>query len=122
MGFRRGNYKVGIFGSPNRQELRSAQVSAATDGGDILTSDVQALGTVKVSVQLLGEKMVPSTLAVGLRIPRGNVKSWTNIDAKGDGQLQQVVTGRDEVISWNFVSLMALRIFLRKAATCRDTW
>jgi hypothetical protein len=100
-GVPQGNYKVGIFGGANRQELRSAEVSAATDGQKIDTSDIQALGSVKVFVQLVGEKTVPSTLAVALRIPRGNVKSWSNVDAKGEAQLQQVAPGRYEVVSWN---------------------
>jgi hypothetical protein len=30
------------------------------------------------------------------------VKSWSNVDAKGEAQLQPVASGRYEVISWNF--------------------
>jgi len=100
-GVPQGNYKVGILGGVNRQEFRTTELSAITDGQEIDTSEGQALGTVKVNVQLPGEKTVPSTLAVGLRIPRGNLKSWSNVDAKGEAQLQQVAPGRYEVISWN---------------------
>ena len=100
-GVPQGTYRVGIFGGPNQQELSSAEVSATTDGQDVDASDTQALATVKVSVQLPGEKTIPSSLAVGLRVPRGNVRSWSKVDAKGEAQLQ-VAPGRYEVISWNF--------------------
>jgi hypothetical protein len=99
-GVPQGNYKVGIFGGPN-QGVRTTELSATADGEEIDTSDVQPLSTVKVSVQLPGEKAVPSTLALALRIPHGNVKSWSKLDAKGEAQLHQVAPGRYEVTSWN---------------------
>ena len=95
-----GNYSAQMFGGPNGQAMRTTEVSLTNDGQEIDTSSAEASSTVKLVVQVAAEKAIPSQLNAGLRSVH-NRMYYATLDSKGEGQLQQVVPGRYEVIGWN---------------------
>ncbi|HEY4054478.1 MAG TPA: carboxypeptidase-like regulatory domain-containing protein [Terriglobales bacterium] len=96
-----GRYSVRIPGTDgNRSEIK--QVDITNDRQELDTSGAEALGVVNISARVPGENTLPPQLAVGLRLPHANIKAWQMFDAKGEAHLQQVASGRHEVVVWNF--------------------
>jgi len=96
-----GRYSMRIPGAGgNQSEIR--QVDITNDGQELDTSGAETLGVVNVSARVPGENPFPPQLAVGLRLPHENIKAWQMFDAKGEAHLQQVASGRYEVVVWSF--------------------
>jgi hypothetical protein len=96
-----GRYSVRIPGAGgNQSEIK--QVDITNDGQELDTSGAEALGIVNISARVPGENTLPPQLAVGLRLPHANIRAWQMFDAKGEAHLQQVASGRYEVVVWNF--------------------
>jgi hypothetical protein len=95
-----GRYSVRIPSAAGTSEVK--QMDVVNDGQELDTSGAEAQGAVNISARVPGENSLPSQLAVGLRLPHGNIKSWQMFDAKGEAHLQQLDPGRYEVVVWNF--------------------
>jgi len=93
-----GRYNIRLFGQG--QGLLMNGVDLIKDGEEVDTSKADALGSVKVSVQIPGEAKLPPRLTVGLRSGGRMVAVSQSVDAKGEAELQQVAVGRYEVSAW----------------------
>jgi hypothetical protein len=93
-----GRYNIRLFGQG--QSLQMNGVDLTKDGELVDTSKADALGSVKVSVQIPEEATLPSGLAVGLRSGSRLVTASQSFDSKGEAELRQVAVGRYEVAVW----------------------
>jgi len=80
--------------------LQMDGVDLTKDGEEIDTSRAEALSTIKVSVQVPGEKTVPLQLTVGLRGAQKMFAGVQQVSAKGEAEFQQIAPGRYEVLVW----------------------
>jgi hypothetical protein len=94
-----GHYTVRFFGQG--QSLQMDGVDLTKDGEEVDATKSEALSTIKVSVQILGEATLPPQLTVGLRSGNREIaSSASQVDSKGTAELQQVTVGRHEVAVW----------------------
>jgi hypothetical protein len=80
--------------------LQMDGVDLTKDGEEIDASKGEALSTVKVSVQVLGETAAPPQLTVGLRGAQKMFAGAQQVNAKGEAEFQQIAPGRYEVLVW----------------------
>lgn len=93
-----GQYDIRLQGSDGPSQM--GNVNLNRDGEEIEISSGEALSTVKVSAQLLGENMLPPQLTVGLR-PKGRTLAGSNtLDSKGMAEIEHIPAGRYEVVIW----------------------
>jgi hypothetical protein len=93
-----GRYNIRLFGQG--QGARMNGVDLIKDGEEVDTSKADAVGSVKVSVQIPGEDTLPAHLMVGLRSGSRVIAVAQSLDSKGAAELQQVAVGRYEVAVW----------------------
>jgi Carboxypeptidase regulatory-like domain len=91
-----GRYNVRLTGGTVSQ---MNGVDFEKDGEEIDTSKSDAVSSVKVAVQIPGERTLPPHLTVGLRSGSRIVGSQA-VDSKGDAELQQLAVGKYEVVVW----------------------
>jgi len=100
-----GRYNIRTQAAGSGTQMNNIDLSK--DGEVIDTSRGEALGSIKISVQVQGESAIPKDLSVWLRA-KGRVAAVTqNVDAKGEAELQQIPPGKYEV---EVVSRTALSI------------
>ncbi len=92
-----GRYNIRLFGQG--QSLQMNGVDLTKDGDEVDASKADAVGSVKVSVQIPGEAALPSGLTVGLRSGNRMVAA-SSCDSKGEAELKQIAVGRYEVAVW----------------------
>jgi hypothetical protein len=92
-----GKYSVRNSGAGPALQVNGIDLSK--DGQEIDTSSAEILSSVKVSVHLPGESVLPPGLAVGLRSGNRVLAVWQPVDAKGEAELPQVAAGRYEVLA-----------------------
>ncbi|MGA8618058.1 MAG: carboxypeptidase-like regulatory domain-containing protein [Candidatus Sulfotelmatobacter sp.] len=90
-----GRYNVRIPSGENWQQLNGVDFSK--DGEQIDTSNAEALGRVKVSVQVTGEATLPR-LAVGLRSGNRMRTELQIVDPKGETDFWQLTPGSYEIV------------------------
>lgn len=93
-----GRYNLRLFGPG--QGLQMNGVDLTKDGEEVDISKADAVGSVKVSVQIPGEATLPPHLTVGLRAGSRVIAVSQSFDSKGEAELQQVAVGRYEVAVW----------------------
>jgi hypothetical protein len=93
-----GRYNIRLYGAG--QGLQMTGVDLTKDGEEVDTSKADAVGSVKVSVQISGEATLPPQLTVGLRSGSRVVAISQAVNSKGEAELQQVAVGRYEVVVW----------------------
>ena len=98
MGIPAGRYNVRLFGQGPSLEMNG--VDLTKDGEEVDTSKADAMGSVKVSVQILGEPTLPAQLTVGLRSAGRAAAVSQSLDSKGEAELQRVAGGQYEVSVW----------------------
>jgi hypothetical protein len=91
-----GRYNVRLAGPGATVQMNG--IDLIKDGDEVDTSKGETLSTVKVSVRVPGEPELPSRLMVGLRSGRGAPLAWQVINPKGEAELEQIVSGRYEVL------------------------
>jgi hypothetical protein len=81
-------------------------VDLTKDGEEIDGSHLEAVSSVKFSIQMQGQSQsqgqaaVPRELTVGLRTDSRMFAGVKQVDAKGEAEIQQVTPGRYEVMVW----------------------
>jgi hypothetical protein len=90
-----GHYNVRFPGSGQNGQING--IDLTKDGEEIEASASESLSTVKVSVKVQDEVLLPSGLMVGLRSGR-RVSGWQPVDSKGEAELEQVAAARYEVV------------------------
>jgi hypothetical protein len=93
-----GKYNIRIAGQGNEQALQMNAVDLTSNDQEIDTSAGEALGKVKISVQIAGDPALPSRLAVGLRPKRSVNTAWQMVNAKGEAEVEQIAPGAYEVL------------------------
>ena len=92
-----GRYNIRFFGAGSGIQMNG--VDLAKDGEEFETSGSEALSTVKVSVQVPGEAILPSGLSVSLRSGTGFAGGVNaEVDPKGEVEFDQIPAGRYEVL------------------------
>jgi len=86
-----GRYNIRIPGQNTITQLNGVEVNK--DGEEVDTSAAEALGTVKVSLKVLGENVVPPGLGVGLFQARRSAGGLNRSADKGEIEIQQVPAG-----------------------------
>jgi len=93
-----GRYNVRFYGAGSGLQMNGVDLSK--DGEEIDTSTGEALSSVKVSVQVPGETLLPPRLMIGLRSAHRSMAGVQQVNAKGEAEFQQVPPGRYEVLLW----------------------
>ncbi len=93
-----GRYDVHLSGPG--QSLQMDGVDLTKDGEEIDTSKAGAVASVKFSMRVPGEAVLPPSLTVGLRSGARVVGVAQPVDSKGEAELQQIASGRYEVAVW----------------------
>jgi hypothetical protein len=93
-----GKYNIRVAGQGNEQALQMNAVDLTSNEQEIDTSAGEALGKVKISVQIAGDPALPSRLAVGLRRKRSVNTAWQLVNAKGEAEVEQIAPGAYEVL------------------------
>jgi uncharacterized surface anchored protein len=91
-----GHYNVRFPGSGENAQING--IDLTKDGEEIEASAGESLSTVKVSVKVQDEAMLPSGLMVGLRSGRRVSGGWQSVDPKGEAEFEQVAAGRYDVV------------------------
>jgi len=91
-----GKYSVRNGGAGPALQMNGIDLSK--DGQEIDTSSGESLSSVKVSVHLSGESVLPPGLAVGLRSGNRVPAVWQPLNPKGEAELPQIAAGRYEVL------------------------
>jgi len=94
-----GRYNVRLFGPGQGVQMNGVDLTKDGEQVDISKSD--ALSSVKVSLQIPDEAVIPRYLTVGLRSGSREMVASRAVDAKGAVELQRVPTGRYEVVVWS---------------------
>lgn len=93
-----GRYNVRLRGQGTSFEMNG--VDFTKDGEVVDTSKIDAVSTVKFSVQVPSEATLPPNLSVALRTGSRAAANSQVVDNKGEAELQQVVAGKYEVVVW----------------------
>jgi hypothetical protein len=109
-----GRYNIRFFGQG--QGLQMNGVDLTKDGEEVDTSKADAMGSVKVSVQIPGETTLPPQLSVGLRSV-GRVAVSQSVDSKGEAELQRVAAGQYEVSVWGGTTRYSIARISAEGAT-----
>jgi hypothetical protein len=91
-----GRYNIRLQRQGTFLEMNA--VDLTKDGEEVDTTKSDAVGSVKVSVQIPGEATLPPHLTVGLRAGSKVAAISQPVDAKGEAELQNVAVGRYEVV------------------------
>jgi hypothetical protein len=93
-----GRYNVHLNGRGAPTQMNG--VDLTRDGDEIDTSSSQALGTLKITVQVPGATTVSAQLAIGLQPLRGTMFGPQQVNSKGEAEFQQLSAGRYEMVFW----------------------
>jgi uncharacterized surface anchored protein len=93
-----GRYNVRLNGQGAAVQMSG--VDLVKDGEEIDTSSGEALSSVKVAAQVLGESALPARLSIGLRSAHRALAGVKAFDATGEVEFQQIPAGRYEVLLW----------------------
>ncbi len=74
-------------------------VAVTKDGEEIDTAKGEAASSLKFSMHIAGETKLPEHLSVGLR-SAAKVTGASQLDSKGEAEMQQVAAGKYEVLVW----------------------
>ena len=94
-----GRYNVRIFGQSMSTQMSGIDLSK--DGEQVDTSTAEAMSSIKISVQALGDATIPQHLTVALRTASNMYAGARPINAKGEAQFDQIAPGRYEVTVWS---------------------
>lgn len=95
-----GQYNIRFPGQEGGLGVQMEGVELTKDGEQIDATKAEALGTVKVSVQVAGENSLPARFSVGLRSKARIVSAWKRVDEKGQADLEQVAPGHYQLLVW----------------------
>jgi hypothetical protein len=101
-----GRYNVRMQGPSASFQMDA--VDLTKDGEDIDTSKAESASTVKVSVKLLGDSIIPDQLKIGLVGKNRMIESSTKLDSKGEGVFLNVSPGRYRVVNFGVPRLYAV--------------
>jgi protocatechuate 3,4-dioxygenase beta subunit len=91
-----GHYDVRLPNAGTWKQMDGVDLSR--DGQEIDTTKAETLSEVKVTVQIPGESKIPTGLVIGLRAAHKISATGQSIDAKGEGQFQQLAPGTYEIV------------------------
>jgi hypothetical protein len=94
-----GRYNVRIFGQSSATQMSAVDLSK--DGEQIDTSVAEAMSSVKISAQALGDATVPQHLTVALRSGGNRLAGVQQFNTKGEAEFDLLAPGRYEVIVWS---------------------
>lgn len=94
-----GRYNVRLFGQNTATQMSGVDLSK--DGEVIDTSTAEAISSVKIGVQALGDTTIPQHLMVGLRTGSKIFAGVQQVNAKGDAEFNQLAPGRYEMTVWS---------------------
>ncbi|MFZ1931508.1 MAG: carboxypeptidase-like regulatory domain-containing protein [Candidatus Sulfotelmatobacter sp.] len=92
-----GRYNFSVERPEGRVQMDG--VAITKDGEEIDISKGEASSSVKFSVRIAGEAKLPEQLSIGLRSGTRTV-GVSQLDSKGEAELQQVAAGKYEVLVW----------------------
>jgi len=92
-----GHYSVRSEGPSGRQ---LSDVDLVNDGQELDTGNGDALAAVTATVQVLGQKEVPSDLQFGMLDSRRTVTAFQRIDGKGQVHFGDVAPGEYAILAW----------------------
>ena len=92
-----GRYNFSVERPEGRVQMDG--VAITKDGEEIDISKGEASSSVKFSVRIAGEAKLPEQLSIGLRSGTRTV-GVSQLDSKGEAELQQVAPGKYEVLVW----------------------
>lgn len=90
-----GRYDVSLMGQGGKSQISG--VDLTTQGQEVDTSAAEAYSNVKISVQLIGGSKPPELIA-GLRSQGRHGIKGSQVDANGEGEIQQIPAGQYEVV------------------------
>jgi hypothetical protein len=93
-----GRYNVRLLDAGHAAQVNG--VDLTQDGQELDTSAAQPMSSVKVSVQIPGEKKLPPVLLVRLRSGNRSSAPTQMVDAKGEVNFRDVAAGAYEVIAF----------------------
>jgi protocatechuate 3,4-dioxygenase beta subunit len=92
--------------APGRYSVRTPEagseandVDVTTNGQELDMSTAQRAGTVKATIQVLGEPTLPPQIEVALRNSKMRVVAWQEMDAKGEVTFQDLAPGKYDVLA-----------------------
>jgi Carboxypeptidase regulatory-like domain len=96
-----GRYSVGMRMTGGDQPVQLNEVDVAQNDQEVEASSGEALGKVKILVQIQDGSAIPPRLRVGLRGVHSLHATWEAVDAKGQVELPPVAAGLYEIVVSN---------------------
>jgi protocatechuate 3,4-dioxygenase beta subunit len=88
--------RVGAFGQHTQSNL-----DLVNDGQEVDAADLEPVSSIKATVQILGQKELPSQLHIVLSDDHRKVVASQNPDAKGELHFEGVEQGKYTVLAWD---------------------
>jgi protocatechuate 3,4-dioxygenase beta subunit len=93
-----GQYSVHLGGASGQRT--QSHVDVVNDGQELDIANSEPVNSVKATVQILGQKELPSQLQIGLSDGHRNVVASQTPDAKGEVHFEDVEPGKYTVLAW----------------------
>lgn len=93
-----GQYNIRLQGKGTNVQMNAVDVTR--DGQQIDTTTAEALGKLKVSVEIPGESSPPKRINVGLRGKGRNLFGYRMLDEKGEAEIDDIPPGQYEFFLW----------------------
>lgn len=93
-----GQYNIRVQGQGRNVQMNGVDVTK--DGEQIDATTAEALGKLKVSIQIPGDGSPPSSFNVGLRGKNRNLFGYRVLDQKGEMEIDDIPPGRYEFQLW----------------------
>lgn len=93
-----GQYNIRVQGKGTNVQMNGVDVTR--DGQQIDTTTAEALGKLKVSVEIPGESSPPKRINVGLRGKGRNLFGYRTLNEKGEAEIDDIPPGQYEFFLW----------------------
>ncbi|MGA9039769.1 MAG: carboxypeptidase-like regulatory domain-containing protein [Terriglobales bacterium] len=93
-----GRYSVRAAGSDG--QIAQTDVDLVNDGQELDTTGADPVGSIKASVQVLGQKDLPGQLWLGLSDSRHSVVANQSPDTKGEVHFENIAPGKYSLLAW----------------------
>jgi hypothetical protein len=89
------NVRLGAFGQHTQSD-----VDLVNDGQEVDPADLEPVSSIKATVQILGQKELPSQLQIGLSDGHRSVVASRTPDAKGEVHFEDIEPGKYALLAW----------------------
>jgi hypothetical protein len=92
-----GKYTVRMRGN-GRGEQANTEIDVTSNGQELDTSKMEPAGSIKATVQFMGDGTLPPRLGIALRNSKMRIAAWEEVNAKGEIEFQGLAAGQYEVL------------------------